>query len=77
MVTLTRLNHQEITVNAAHIVMIEETPDTVLTLYSGEKLMVRERRHEVVERVSEFFKTIGWVVMPLRVVKNAADELGG
>ncbi|MDE1155200.1 MAG: flagellar FlbD family protein [Acidobacteriaceae bacterium] len=50
MIELTRLNGSKITVNCDLIRYAESSPDTVLTLVTGEKLIVRELTSEVVER---------------------------
>ena len=47
MIQLTRLNHQPITLNAELIQWVESSPDTVITLVNGEKLVVLESRQEV------------------------------
>ena len=47
MIELTKLNEINFTVNAEVIEMIEETPDTVLTLTTGKKIIVKESRQEV------------------------------
>ena len=47
MVDLTKMNGKQITVNAEMIETIEETPDTVLTLTGGKKIIVKESRQEV------------------------------
>lgn len=54
MIHLTRLNNQPFVVNADLIKFIENAPDTVITLLSGEKLVVRESLEEVLDRVAEF-----------------------
>ena len=54
MIHLTRLNNQPLVVNADLIKFIENAPDTVITLITGEKLVVRESAAEVLERVHEF-----------------------
>jgi uncharacterized protein YlzI (FlbEa/FlbD family) len=54
MIHLTRLNNQPIVVNADLIKFIENAPDTVLTLVTGEKLIVREPAAEVLKRIHEF-----------------------
>ncbi|HSH95812.1 MAG: flagellar FlbD family protein [Candidatus Sericytochromatia bacterium] len=54
MITLTRLNDTSIVVNVDLIKFIEATPDTLLTLSTGDKLPVRESVEEVVNRVIEF-----------------------
>jgi flagellar protein FlbD len=52
MIKLTRLSHIPLIVNSDLIEHIEETPDTVITLTSGQKFMVRESAEEVVVRRS-------------------------
>jgi len=54
MVHLTRLNNQALVVNADLIKFIENAPDTVITLLTGEKLVVRETVDEVLQRIGEF-----------------------
>jgi len=51
MIELTRLNGNPIVLNSDLIKVAEASPDTMLTLVNGEKLIVREKREEVVERV--------------------------
>ncbi len=47
MIELTKLNGRPITMNADMIVSVEETPDTVVTLNTGNKFIVKESRQEV------------------------------
>jgi flagellar protein FlbD len=54
MITLTRLNNDELIINADLIEMIERTPDTVLTLTTGRKIMVRESADSVIDKVIEY-----------------------
>lgn len=54
MIRLTRLNGLSLIVNDDLIKYIEATPDTTLTLVSGEKLMVAEAPDEVIARVIHF-----------------------
>ncbi|MGA3373059.1 MAG: flagellar FlbD family protein [Terracidiphilus sp.] len=51
MIELTRLNGAPIVLNSDLIKTAEASPDTMLTLINGEKLIVREECGEVVERV--------------------------
>jgi flagellar protein FlbD len=51
MIELTRLNGAAMVVNSDLIKTAEASPDTMLTLINGEKLIVREEIGEVVERV--------------------------
>ena len=50
MIKLSRLNGKEFLLNCEMIKTIEATPDTVITLASGEKLMVRESVDDVLSR---------------------------
>lgn len=54
MISLTRLNNQQFVLNADLIKFIENSPDTVITLLTGEKLVVRESVDQVLQRISEF-----------------------
>lgn len=58
MIRLTRLNGQEFLLNSELIKFMEETPDTVVTLISGERLVVSESIDAVVDRVVEFGKRL-------------------
>jgi|SRR5580658_495382 flagellar protein FlbD len=58
MIHLTRLNHLPLVLNADLIELIEVTPDTVISLTSGQKLVVLEPAEEVVRRVVEFRRAI-------------------
>lgn len=54
MIHLTRLNNSKFTINSDLIKFVEQSPDTVITLLSGEKILVQETVDEIVERVVEF-----------------------
>lgn len=58
MIPLRRLNNQPIIVNCDLIESIESTPDTVVTLTSGNKLIVRDSLEEIRRRVIEFKREI-------------------
>jgi flagellar protein FlbD len=51
MIELTRLNGNPLLVNSDLIKTAESSPDTMLTLINGEKLIVRESCDQVMERV--------------------------
>lgn len=51
MIELTRLNGNPMVLNSDLIKTAEASPDTMLTLINGEKLIVREDTAEVVERI--------------------------
>lgn len=54
MIKLKRINNKEFVVNADFIEFIEATPDTVITLTNGIKLVVKESVDEVIEKVIEY-----------------------
>ncbi len=58
MIRLTRLNNQPLAVNSDLIKFVEQAPDTVITLVTGEKLVVRESAEEVLERIVGFRRAI-------------------
>jgi flagellar protein FlbD len=57
-IRLTRLNGQEFAINSDLIKFIEKAPDTVITLTSGEKIIVRENTDQIVERVVAFRQAV-------------------
>lgn len=59
MIELTRLNNRPLVVNCELIKFIENTPDTVLTLVTGEKVVVLESCPTVIEKVVEFRRKTG------------------
>ena len=58
MIELTKINNTKFTVNADIIELVEETPDTVVSLTTGKKLIVKETRQEVTERVIAYRRAI-------------------
>ncbi|MGH9413125.1 MAG: flagellar FlbD family protein [Terriglobales bacterium] len=59
MISLTRLNQQELILNADLIKSIEQLHDTVITLVNGEKLTVIEPPAEILRRVSSYRRAEG------------------
>ena len=54
MIRLTRLSGTEFLLNQDLIKYVEATPDSVVTLTTGEKLVVKEAPDVIVERVVEY-----------------------
>ena len=63
MIRLTRLNKNELVINAEMIEFIEAIPDTIVTLTSGKKIMVLEPVDTVVERIVEYKRTCNQLVV--------------
>ena len=58
MIQVTRLDHSSLIVNPDLIISMEETPDTIITLSNGDKIMVQERVSEIIRRVIQFRRSI-------------------
>lgn len=72
MIPLTRLNGSRIYINCDLIKHAEASPDTMLTLIHGEKIVVLESCEEVVERIA------GYRIRLLRSIsQNAAEVVTG
>jgi flagellar protein FlbD len=54
MIEVTRLNGNPMLLNSDLVKTAEASPDTMLTLITGEKLIVRETCAEVLERVLDY-----------------------
>ncbi|CCX88805.1 putative flagellar protein FlbD [Clostridium sp. CAG:590] len=58
MIELTKLNDIKFMVNADIIEMVEETPDTVVTLTTGKKMIVKESRQEIRDLVIAYRRSV-------------------
>jgi len=75
-VYLTSLNGSRILLNADLVEIIRETPDCLITLSTGRKIMVRESMEEVREKILEYRKALGKAFpIPVGAVDDGADEV--
>ena len=58
MIALTRLNGHPIMLNCDLVEALEETPDTVVTLVSGNKIVVRDRMRDIQQKIIDFKRKI-------------------
>lgn len=58
MIHLTRINRAPLVLNSDLIEHVEVTPDTVISLTTGQKFIVRESAEEVIRKVIEFRREI-------------------
>lgn len=56
MISLTRLNGEKIIINLELMEIIEETPDTVITLTNGKKFVVRESADHIISEIIRYRK---------------------
>ena len=60
MIKVTRLNGKEYYINPHQVESMEIRPDTTLLMLSGKHLVVLEKIEEVIERIIEYRKRIGY-----------------
>lgn len=58
MIELTRLNGTKFVLNAELIESVESTPDTVITLTTDKKLVVLEKKDEIINKVIQYKKRV-------------------
>jgi flagellar protein FlbD len=58
MIEITRLNGHPLIINAELIEFVEQNPDTVITLVTGDKMVVREPACEVMQRVVAYRRNL-------------------
>ena len=54
MIDVTKMNGINITINSDLIETVEDTPDTVITLTTGRKIIVKESRQTIKNLVKSF-----------------------
>ena len=58
MIKVTLLNDRNIYINAEMIELVEETPDTIITLSTDKKIIVKEKIDEIITRVISYKRRI-------------------
>ena len=58
MIKVTRLNQSGFVLNHSLIKFVESRPDTTITLLNDEKVVVRERVDEVIDRVIDYERRV-------------------
>ena len=58
MIQLTRLNNKPLMMNSDLIKFVEQSPDTLVTLITGEKIVVLEKADEVLARIIQFRRLV-------------------
>jgi flagellar protein FlbD len=67
MLKLTRLDHRTVAINPLLVAWLEETPDTVVCMVTGQRITVRERIDDVMTAFVSFHERVGRapVTLPL------------
>ena len=58
MIKVTKLNGKSYHLNAIYIELVESNPDTMVTMTTGSKYVVRESEQEVLEAIHNYYKSI-------------------
>ncbi len=74
MIKISRLNKSELYINAELIEFIEETPDTVISLISGKKIIARESAHSIIEQIITYRRRVGYQ-RPLALPQDKNEEI--
>ena len=74
MIQLTRINHMPLVLNSDLIEHIESSPDTIISLTNGQKLVVLETVDEIVQRVVQFRRTIYAGVCAASILRPESPE---
>ena len=77
MIRLTRLNNRPLVVNSELIKFIENAPDTVITLVSGEKIVVLETAEEVINRIVDYRRRLRRSPANLTPIRYSAEPSDG
>ena len=64
MIPLTKLSNQAFVLNAELIKFIESTPDTMITLTTGDRFIVKESTDEVIRRVIDYGRMLRRLIEP-------------
>ncbi|MDP4153157.1 MAG: flagellar FlbD family protein [Bacillota bacterium] len=65
MIKVTRLNGKEFYINCELIEFMEETPDTVISMTTGKKLVVTETTQQVLDLIIAYKRKVGYTLPPV------------
>ncbi|MBO2945749.1 flagellar FlbD family protein [Paenibacillus sp. F411] len=74
MILVTRLNGSQMWLNALLIEMVEETPDTYITLTTGKRLIVLEKAPEVIQSIKAYHQEIGMQQASIKVQHQTEES---
>jgi flagellar protein FlbD len=72
-IELTRYNGEKFVLNADLIEMVEATPDTIIRLLSGKKIIVKETSKQVVELALDYARRVHYITVPVPPVTEDAE----
>jgi flagellar protein FlbD len=77
MIKVTLINDTAIALNSDLIEVIEATPDTIISLTTGKKMIVRESVDDVIDRIIGFRRRIGITVREIPSVDESGSDDSG
>lgn len=54
MIKVTRLDNRELVINAELIEFLETTPETMVSMTTGKRVVIRESVEEILRRIAEY-----------------------
>jgi len=72
MLKLTRLDHRTVAINPTLVAWVEETPDTVICMVGGQRIMVLEKVDAVIAAFIAFYERVGRAPIALHEQELAA-----
>jgi flagellar protein FlbD len=76
MIRVTRLNGSDLVINADLIEFVEALPDTIISLVTGKKIMIRESADAVIQKVAEFKRLSSGSWTPKKVAPIEESDHG-
>ncbi len=73
MITVTRLNDTKLVVNSDLIEFVEAIPDTIISLTTGKKIMVKESTSLIIQLVTEFRNKISSIRVESSDTENISN----
>jgi len=77
MIGLKRLNNKDFVLNADFIETVESTPDTVIALVNGKKMVVRNSVEDVVRKTIKYKQLCGQSIQVVQGQKDAGGSAPG
>ncbi|CEK17871.1 flagellar FlbD family protein [Chthonomonas calidirosea] len=74
MIQVTRFNHTELYINADLIEFVESTPDTVISMVSGRKVLVLETPEEVRRKILVYRQEVGPLLLRAGLVQPETEQ---
>jgi flagellar protein FlbD len=68
MIFLTRMDKQQFFINPDHIVSIEETPDTVITLFNDHHFIVKDSAQSIINKI---------IAYRAKILRRAGGNISG